>query len=246
VLGAPGEAQRDAGIRALTAHAPIVEIDLPDPLALGAEFIRWEIATAVAGAILKINPFDQPNVQQAKDATHALLTEYQAKNRLPIPAPDSTLDGMALTLTSAARSALPNAGADALLRLLRQGDYFALLAYLGPDRELAEELQTLRRGVRDRARVATMFGYGPRYLHSTGQLHKGGPNSGVFVLISADPRADVAIPGEPFSFGTLELAQAIGDFASLEAAGRRALHAHLPSPDPVLIRALAAALLAHT
>ena len=96
-----------------------------------------------------------------------------------------------------------------------------------PDPELAEELHRLRRAVRDRARVATMFGYGPRYLHSTGQLHKGGPNSGVFVLISADARVDVPIPGEPFSFGTLELAQAIGDFAALEAAGRRAVHAHL-------------------
>jgi len=243
---AAGEDQRDAGIRALRdAHTPVVEIDLPTPLALGAEFMRWEIATAVAGAILTINPFDQPNVQQAKDATHALLTEYTTKGRLPIAAPDSTLDGIALTLSSAARAALPNVSGDALLRLLRANDYFALLAYLGPDRELADELHALRGAVRDRGRVATMFGYGPRYLHSTGQLHKGGPNSGVFVLISATPRADVPIPGEPFSFGTLELAQAVGDFASLDAAGRRALHAHLPSPDPALLRRLAGALLAH-
>jgi len=246
VHGAAGEDQRDAGIRALRdAHTPVVEIDLPTPLALGAEFMRWEIATDVAGAILTINPFDQPNVQQAKDATHALLTEYTTKGRLPIAAPDSTLDGIALTLSSAARAALPNVSGDALLRLLRANDYFALLAYLGPDRELADELHALRGAVRDRGRVATMFGYGPRYLHSTGQLHKGGPNSGVFVLISATPRADVPIPGEPFSFGTLELAQAVGDFASLDAAGRRALHAHLPSPDPALLRRLAGALLAH-
>jgi len=243
--GAPGEDQRDAGIRALkSTHAPVVEIDLPEPLALGAEFMRWEIATAIAGAILTINPFDQPNVQQAKDATNVLLTEYTTKGCLPIATPDSTLDGIALTLTSAARTALPETGGDTLLRLLRQGDYFALLAYLGPDRELADELQTLRLTVRDRARVATMFGYGPRYLHSTGQLHKGGPHSGVFVLISATPREDVPIPGEPFSFGTLELAQAVGDFASLDAAGRRAVHAHLPSPDRALIRTLADALLA--
>ena len=245
VHGAPGEDQRDGGARAIeSTHTPVVEIDLPAPLALGAEFMRWEIATAVAGAVLGINPFDQPNVQQAKDATNVLLTEYKAKGRLPMATPDSTLDGIALTLSSAARTVLPNAGGDALLRLLHQGDYFALLAYLGPDRELAEELQTLRRAVRDRARVATMFGYGPRYLHSTGQLHKGGPNSGVFVLISADAREDVPIPGEPFSFGTLELAQAIGDFASLEAAGRRAVHAHLPSPDRARVCKLADALLA--
>ena len=246
VHGAPGEDARDAGIRAVTSMlAPVVEIDLPEPLALGAEFMRWEIATAVAGAILTINPFDQPNVQQAKDATNVLLTEYKTRGRLPIATPDSVVEGVALTLTSAARTALPKAGAGALLTLLQPGDYFALLAYLGPDPQLAEELQRVRRAVRDRTRVATMFGYGPRYLHSTGQLHKGGPNTGVFVLISADAREDVPIPGEPYSFGTLELAQAIGDFASLEAAGRRAVHAHLPSPDRALVRTLADALLAH-
>jgi glucose-6-phosphate isomerase len=242
--GAPGEGHCDAGIRALkSTHAPIVEIDLPEPLALGAEFMRWEIATAVAGAILTINPFDQPNVQRAKDATTVLLTDYTTTGCLPVATPDRMLDGIALTLTSAARTALPSGTGDALLTLLHQGDYFALLAYLGPDRELADELQTIRRTVRDRARVATMCAYGPRYLHSTGQLHKGGPNSGVFVLVTAAPREDVPIPGQPFSFGTLELAQAVGDFAALEAAGRRAVHAHLPSPDRALIRRFADALL---
>jgi hypothetical protein len=100
-------------------------------------------------------------------------------------------------------------------------------------------LKALRTAVRDRTRAATMFGFGPRYLHSTGQLHKGGANSGVFLLITASPRDDLAIPGEPFSFGTLELAQAVGDFASLDAAGRRALHAHLPAPDRALLKELA-------
>ena len=242
--GAPGEEARDAGMRAVRAtQTPVVEIDMPEPLALGAEFMRWEIATAVAGAILEINPFDQPNVQQAKDATDALLAEYTTNGRVPIAPSDHTVDGIALTLTSAARTALAAAGAESLLTLLHQGDYFALLAYLGPDAQLEDGLQRLRRAVRDRARVATMFGYGPRYLHSTGQLHKGGPNSGVFLLISATPHEDMAIPGQPFSFGTLELAQAVGDFNALEAAGRRAVHAHLPSPDPALIRALAGALL---
>jgi len=244
--GADGEDARDAAVRVMASPVtPVLELDLPETLALGAEFMRWEIGTAVAGALLGINPFDQPNVQQAKDATKALLTEFKAKGRLPIAAPDRTLDGIELTLTSAARKALPAGGADEVLTLLRPGDYFALLAYLGPDPALAAALQSWRRAVRDRARVATMFGYGPRYLHSTGQLHKGGPNSGVFVLISATPAEDLAIPGESFSFGTLEQAQATGDFASLEAAGRRAVHAHLPSQDPALIRALADALLAH-
>jgi glucose-6-phosphate isomerase/transaldolase/glucose-6-phosphate isomerase len=242
--GASDEDARDAAVRAVkAAQTPVVEIALPEPNALGAEFVRWEIATAVAGAILGINPFDQPNVQQAKDATNALLTKYKTNGRLPIAKADQTLQGVALTLTTPARKALPGSSADAILTLLRPGDYFALLAYVGPDPALADALQTLRREVRDRARVATMFGYGPRYLHSTGQLHKGGPNSGVFVLISTSPVEDVPIPDQPFSFGTLELAQAVGDFASLEAAGRRAVHAHLPSPNPALVGALADALL---
>jgi transaldolase/glucose-6-phosphate isomerase len=242
--GAPGEDARDKAMRDMTGSgAPVVEIDMPDPLALGAEFMRWEIATAVAGAILSINPFDQPNVQQAKDATNGLLGEYKKNGKLPSAPADATIDGITLTMSAASRAALAAAGPDALLTLLHPGDYFSLLAYLGPDAALATELQALRRAVRDRSRVATMFGYGPRYLHSTGQLHKGGPNSGVFLLISATPAEDVPIPEQPFSFGTLELAQATGDFNSLDAAGRRAVHAHLPSPDPALIRTLANALL---
>jgi transaldolase/glucose-6-phosphate isomerase len=242
--GAPGEDTRDAAMRAVrAAGAPVVEIDLPGLLALGAEFMRWEIATAVAGAILRINPFDQPNVQQAKDATNGLLSEYKKDGRLPIAPADTAVDGITLTMSAAARGALAAGGADALLTLLRPGDYFSLLAYLGPDPALAKPLQTLRRAVRDRMRVGTMFGYGPRYLHSTGQLHKGGPNTGVFLLISATPQEDIPIPDQPFSFGTLELAQATGDFNSLDAAGRRAVHAHLPSPNPALLNTLANRLL---
>jgi len=141
------------------------------------------------------------------------------------------------------RSALRGA-ADALLTTIGQGDYFALVAYLEPDAALDYELQMLRHAVRDRPRAATMFGYGPRYLHSTGQLHKGGADNGVFLIVSATPVEDLPIPGEPFSFGTLELAQAVGDFAALDAAGRRGLHAHLPAPDAALLRKLSEMLLA--
>src|SRR5207247_404766 len=157
VHGAADENRRDALERALiAAHAPFVTIDVPEPAALGAEFVRWEIATAVA-----------------------------------------------------------------------------------------DELKALRAAVRDRTRAATMFGFGPRYLHSTGQLHKGGANNGVFLLITASPREDVGpIPGEQFSFGTLEMAQAVGDFASLDAAARRAAHAHLPVPDRKALRQLSEMLLA--
>jgi transaldolase/glucose-6-phosphate isomerase len=243
--GSFDEEMRDAEVRALReSGAPVVEIDLAEPSALGAEFVRWEIATGVAGALMGINPFDEPNVQQAKDATRVILQSYTATHQLATPTPDRILPGeIALTLSDAARETLHGQGADALLTLLRQGDYLGLLAYLGPDPELAAVLQDFRRAVRDRTGAATMFGYGPRYLHSTGQLHKGGPNTGVFLLITASPRQDVPIPGEPFSFGTLEQAQALGDFASLGAERRRAVHAHLPAPDRELVRRFADALL---
>jgi hypothetical protein len=150
-----------------------------------------------------------------------------------------------MTLTSAARRDLGGADADALLTLLGPGDYLATLAYLGPDAALLAVLDAFRTAARDRSGRATMFGYGPRYLHSTGQLHKGGPNSGVFVLVTAAPVRDLPIPGQPYSFGTLELAQALGDFASLDATGRRAIHVHLPSPDATLVRRACDALLRH-
>jgi glucose-6-phosphate isomerase len=210
---------------------------------LGAEFVRWEIATAIAGALLEINPFDEPNVKQAKDATTTLLGTYESTGALPRATPDMTLDGgITLTASRQAREQLSGAGPDALLTLLRPGDYFALLAYIDPQ-ALTGDLASFRNAVRDRTHAATATGVGPRYLHSTGQLHKGGPNTGVFVLITTTPHADLDIPGYPFTFGTLELAQALGDFASLDAAGRRALHVHLPAADAALVRQVADALL---
>lgn len=226
-------ARKGVDIAALKqAGKPVVEISMSGPLDLGAEFVRWEIATAVAGALLGINPFDEPNVQQAKDATRVLLDQYKAAGRLPLNKPDQAIDnGLQLTLTKAAREQLA-ANPSGLLALVREGDYFGVLAYLGPDPALDRALKKLRAKLGTLTGAATMFGYGPRYLHSTGQLHKGGPNSGVFVLITAPPQHDVPIPGDAFSFGTLELAQALGDFASLDATGRRAVHVHLPSPEP--------------
>jgi glucose-6-phosphate isomerase len=246
IHGSFAEEMRDTDVRDLkAADAPVVEFELPEPAALGAEFIRWEIATAVAGALLEINPFDEPNVQQAKDATRVLLKQYEDKGRLPVALPDRELSGIgSLTVSAAARQELHGHSPEAFLTLLRAGDYFALLAYVGPDRELYDEFHAFRQAVRDRTHAATMFGYGPRYLHSTGQLHKGGPNSGVFLVLSATPRQDVAIPGEPFSFATLELAQALGDFTSLDQAGRRAMHVHLAAPDRRLVSDLASALFA--
>jgi hypothetical protein len=190
-----------------------------------------------------VNPFDEPNVQQAKDATRRLLSGFEAEGQLPVTRADRTTSEAAmLTLSAAARRELGGRPPEAILTLLRPGDYFALLAYLGPDPSLAAELQALRVQVRDRTGNATTLGYGPRYLHSTGQLHKGGPDSGVFVMVTAVPASDRDIPGERFTFGTLERAQALGDFQSLDAAGRRALHVHLPAPDAGLLGAVRAML----
>jgi len=240
IHGSYAEEMRDTDVRDLVAvNAPLVEVELPEPSALGAECVRWEIATAVAGALLEINPFDEPNVQQAKDATNVLLAQFKNDGRLQLGAADQqTPDGCALTLTAAARRDLAGRAAEAVLTLIHPGDYLAVLAYLPHNPQIEDDVARLRHEVRQRTHAASMFGYGPRYLHSTGQLHKGGPNSGVFLVMTATPRADLGIPGEPFTFGTLELAQALGDFSSLDATGRRALHVHLPAPDRALVRAV--------
>ncbi len=229
------EAALDAAMSQFTG-VPLLTIDFAEPTALGAEFVRWEVATAVAGALLGVNPFDEPNVSQAKDATTVLLKQHAATGALPMPSADRTLaGGVTLTLSSAARRALGTAAPESFLSAVAAGDYVGILAYLGPDPALASAVASFRTAVRAKTQAATMFGYGPRYLHSTGQLHKGGANNGVFVLISNTPATDVDIPGQDYSFGTLELAQALGDFNSLEASGRRAIHIHLPVPDPALL-----------
>jgi glucose-6-phosphate isomerase/transaldolase/glucose-6-phosphate isomerase len=230
--------------RARSSGTPLVELQMSDVTAIGAEFLRWEVATAAAGVLMEINPFDEPNVQQAKDATRVLLDSYRSSGRLPIPEPDGSFDGARLTLSAAARDRLAGASADAFLSVLGPADYFGLLAYLAPDTPAFDvPLQEARNSVAARGRCATMFGYGPRYLHSTGQLHKGGANNGVFIIITAEPASDLPIPGEPFSFGVLEMAQAVGDFQSLDRAGRRAMLVHFPARDTDRLRRLADKLL---
>jgi glucose-6-phosphate isomerase len=217
--------------------APVVDLDVPDVLSLGAEFMRWEIATAAAGRLLDINPFDEPNVQQAKDATRVLLDAFTRSERLAIPPSDESLDEAEFTLSAAARTALGGSPATRILNLARPHDYVGLLAYLPPDDEtFASLLADVRLRVAKRTGCATMVGYGPRYLHSTGQLHKGGPNTGVFVIVAAPAAEDLPVLGEPYSFGVLELAQAIGDFQSLDQTGRRALLIRLPSRDSERLR----------
>jgi glucose-6-phosphate isomerase len=215
---------------------PLFESEVADPPALGAEFLRWEVATATAGLLMGINPFDEPNVKQAKDATRVLLDAYDKTGRLPVSEPHADVNGAKLTLSPAAQEALGSAAPERFLSVIGAGDYFALLPYLPPYHDLFDEqLHTFRGFVWFSKRCATTFGYGPRYLHSTGQLHKGGANNGVFIIVTATPDADLAIPGEPFSFGVLEMAQALGDFESLSRGGRRALHVHLPRRDARLL-----------
>ncbi|HEX5110378.1 MAG TPA: hypothetical protein VFV95_18130 [Vicinamibacterales bacterium] len=223
-------------VREAATAVPSARITLPDVTAIGAEFLRWEVATATAGLLLEINPFDEPNVQQAKDATRSLLGVYAQQHRLPSPEPLATIEGARLSASEAAQQALNGETVLNFLGLLKQGDYGCLLAYLPPDSSFEPALHELRTAWGASSECATMFGYGPRYLHSTGQLHKGGPNSGVFVILTAEPTSDLAIPDEPYSFGTLELAQALGDFQSLDHTGRRVLHLHLPNRDLELIR----------
>jgi glucose-6-phosphate isomerase len=227
------------------ADTPLFQIVIPDVAAIGAEFLRWEVATAAAGVLMEINPFDEPNVQQAKDATRVLLDTHASTGRLPVGEPHGVTDGVRLTLSPAAAELLRGAAAESFLTVIRPGDYFGLLAYLPPDRDPFDSaLQEFRSAVGATTGCATMFGYGPRYLHSTGQLHKGGANSGVFVIVTADAGEDLAIAGEQFSFGVLEMAQALGDFQSLAREGRRALHVHLPRRDVKLLGAAFARLLA--
>ncbi len=183
------------------AGHPAVVLDMEGKPALGAEFYRWEFATAVAGALLGVNPFDQPDVQRAKAATERILKEYAASRKPPEPYSTGTL-------------------AD-LLEKTEPGDYFAILAYVRQTPETDAALAGLRQRVMSRYRVATTLGYGPRFLHSTGQLHKGGPDKGLFLQITTDHEEDVPVPGEPYTFGTVADAQALGDLQVLQAAGRR-------------------------
>jgi transaldolase / glucose-6-phosphate isomerase len=212
-LALPGGDDPSAGRLAALSQAghPVVTLKLSDPLGLGAEFFRWEYAVAVAGAILGINVFDQPNVQEAKDLTKKVLSEGS---------PPTVGEGIRW---SGQQGATLEAAIQALLGQVRAGDYVALLAFIAPRPEHDHALDAIRLAIRDKYRVATTVGYGPRYLHSTGQLHKGGPNTGVFLQLVGDDPNDLPIPDEKFSFGVLKQAQALGDFQALRNHGRRVL-----------------------
>ena len=197
------------------AGHPVLRWTWPSIAELGAEFVRWEIATATAGAVLGVDPFDEPNVAEAKEATRATLDRLLAAGGAPERSHERATGGPADLAV--------------LLERARPGDYFAILAYLHRSPGTHGRLERLRLAVRDRSRLATTLGYGPRYLHSTGQLHKGGPPTGLFLVLTAEEGEDVPIPGERYGFAALRRAQALGDLEVLERHGRRALHVHLGS-----------------
>jgi transaldolase/glucose-6-phosphate isomerase len=207
-VSGPGDTSLAGAMRPLgQAGHPTASFEVADALDLGAEMFRWEFATAIAGKILGINPFDQPNVQEAKDRTNEILGQGSG-----LGTRDSGLDQGKL---------------GDLIGSLKPGDYFAITAYIPSTEENEAKLNRIRLAVRDAKKVATTVGFGPRFLHSTGQLHKGGPATGVFLQITDSPREDVPIPGKPYTFGQVIAAQAAGDLAALTARGRRAMSVHL-------------------
>jgi transaldolase/glucose-6-phosphate isomerase len=223
-LGA-GDPDFDGKVEKLAvAGLPVVNLQLRDLYDLAAEFFRWEFATAVAAVSLHIDPFDEPNVKESKDNTQAVLATYEKSGSLSDEQPTAQSGGIRVY------GGVPSASVEdsliAHLRQTRPGDYVALMAYVDPSERNDRALEVLRTAIRDVHTVATTVGFGPRFLHSTGQMHKGGPNTGVFVQVTADHGVDLDIPGQTFSFATLIGAQAQGDLQSLRSHGRRVIRIH--------------------
>ena len=238
----------DAKVVALSsAGHPVVTIEITDLYQIFGQFFTWEVATAVAGSVMELNPFDQPDVESAKIETKALTSAYEKTGKLAMRTAALEENGIGLYATDSYAATLRAAApAKTLVGYLRahleqihEGDYFATLAFLPMFAEHEKAIQRLRLKVRNAKKVATCLGFGPRFLHSTGQDYKGGPNSGVFLQITADHAVDVAIPGQKYSFGVVIDAQAAGDLAVLEARGRRALRVHLGADVAAGLKVLA-------
>ena len=223
-----GDDTHDAALAKLAdAGHPVVRLQLRDPMDIGAEFFRWVLATATAGAVLGVNPFDEPDVARAKESAGALLTEWRRSHRLPEWPADVEEDGIVLMTKSNKKPGSVSRGLAAHLAMAGPGDYLAIQAYLTPTADAGRALHEMRVALRDRLRVATTVGWGPRYLHSTGQLHKGGPTGGLFIQITGDDREDLPIPGAGYGFSTMKAAQALGDLQSLRDGARRIIRLHL-------------------
>jgi hypothetical protein len=234
-LSGKADAKQDDAVIALErAGHPVVRITVPDRYHIGQEFFRWEFATAVAGAILGINPFDQPDVEASKDKTRELTTAYERTGELP---PETALLSEAgLKLFADDKNSKVIGKAATLVEYLaahfarvQDGDYCALLAYVERNKHHRDALQDIRVLIRDRKRIATCLGFGPRFLHSTGQAYKGGPNTGVFLQITCDDTADLQVPDQKYTFGVVKAAEARGDFEVLAHRDRRVLRVHLGS-----------------
>lgn len=245
------DAAHDSKLAAIEAAGhPVVRIVMKSIDHLGQEFFRFEMATAVAGSIIGINPFDQPDVEAAKIKTRELTASFEKTGALPEEQPVVSTDEADLYTDEANATALRAAGANgdltswlkAHLSRSSHGDYVALLGYIARDKATIDALQAMRLGVREKRHVATCAEFGPRFLHSTGQAYKGGPDSGVFLQITADDAKDLAVPGQKASFGLIKAAQARGDFDVLTERGRRALRVHLKGGLKKGLAALNAAL----
>jgi len=235
------DAAQDRAMDALAAAGhPVIRIAMSDAYDLSREFFRWEFATAVAGAILEINPFNQPDVEASKIETKKLTSEFEATGALPAEAPGFDEDGIKVFGQTAGRTLADTLRAH--LNSIKAGDYFALLAYIEMNPAHEAALTAMRKRVRDAKRAATCLGFGPRFLHSTGQAYKGGPNTGVFLQITAEDAHDLPIPGQKYTFGVVKAAQARGDLAVLRERGRRALRIHLGADVDAGLGKLAAAL----
>jgi transaldolase / glucose-6-phosphate isomerase len=240
LAGQADPAQRRAAEELERAGHPVAQITVKDVSEIGGEFFRWEIATAVAGSIMKIDPFDQPDVEASKVKTRTLTDEFEKSHALPEEQPVFRVDG--LTLYTDAHNAAELGRHDTLAGYLKShlgrvhggdsnGDYVALLAYIERNTQHEQALTALRALIRDDTHAATCLGFGPRFQHSTGQAYKGGPNTGVFLQITCDDPADVDVPGHSYSFGVVKAAQARGDLEVLTERGRRALRIHLKDVD---------------
>jgi len=236
----------DAKVAAIEAAGhPVVHFEIADLYEIFGQFFTWEVATAVAGSVMGINPFNQPDVESAKIETRALTSEYEKTGKLPERTAFLTESGIELYATDEYAAKIKGATLIETLKAhfaqIHAGDYFAALAFLPMFAEHEEAIQKLRHKVRDTKHVATCLGFGPRFLHSTGQDYKGGPNTGVFLQITAEHAVDVAIPDQKYSFGVVIAAQAAGDLAVLESRGRRALRVHLGKDVAAGLKTLVAA-----
>ncbi len=223
-----GDGTYDVYLDALEdAGHPVIRIPIKDTLEIGAEFFRWELATAAAGVLLGVNPFDEPDVTRAKENTAALLAAWKKSKKLPEWPADAEENGLLLMANLGKKVAGFGPGLSAHFAQAQPGDYLAIQAYLAPTADTWSRLQELRTLLRDRLKIATTVSFGPHYLHSTGQLHKGGRANGLFVQITGDDKEDMAIPGMGYGFSTFKAAQALGDLQALREAGRRVVRVHL-------------------